>query len=111
MRFAVAFALVLWASASARAATDDGPVYEIRVYYAAPGKLDALHARFRDHTCKLFEKHGIANVVYMTPIDNPDNKLIYFLSAPSMEAMLAGKAAFSKDPEWQSAQKASEIDG
>jgi hypothetical protein len=32
----------------------DGRVFELRTYYAAPGKMDALHARFRDHTCKLF---------------------------------------------------------
>ena len=37
----------------------DTRVFELRTYYASPGKLDALHARFRDHTCKLFEKHGM----------------------------------------------------
>ena len=48
----------------ARAADKDERVYELRTYYAAPGKLDALNARFRDHTCKLFEKHGMTNVGY-----------------------------------------------
>jgi hypothetical protein len=49
----------------------------MRTYFAAPGKLDELHARFRDHTTKLFEKHGITNIGYWVPIENPDNKLIY----------------------------------
>ncbi len=31
----------------------DHRVYELRTYYVAPGKMSALHARFRDHTCKL----------------------------------------------------------
>ncbi|MGH9426153.1 MAG: NIPSNAP family protein, partial [Terriglobia bacterium] len=35
-----------------------GRVFEIRTYTANEGKLDALHARFRDHTTKIFEKHG-----------------------------------------------------
>jgi hypothetical protein len=42
-------------------------VYELRVYYAAEGKLDALHARFRDHTMKIFENHGMKNVGYFVP--------------------------------------------
>src|SRR5437867_2000713 len=90
-----------------QAADNDGRIYEMRVYYAAPGKLDALNTRFREHTCKLFEKHGITNVVYLTPIENPDQKLIYFLSYPSREARAASWKAFMADPEWQSAYKAS----
>src|SRR6187455_757726 len=93
------------------ARADDGRLYEMRVYYAAPGKLDALNARFRDHTCKLFEKHGITNVAYLTPLENPENKLIYFVSYPSMEARTDSWAAFSKDPAWQAARSASEADG
>ena len=64
----------------------DTPCYEMRVYYAAPGKLDALQARFRDHTCKLFEKHGITNIGYFVPIENPNSKLVYFLAFPSRDA-------------------------
>lgn len=90
---------------------DDGRVYEMRVYYAAPGKLDALNARFRDHTLKLFEKHGITNVAYLTPIDNPENKLIYFISYPSLEARKASWEAFFKDEAWLKARAESEKDG
>src|SRR6266851_4063073 len=67
-------------------ANKDPRVYEMRIYYAAPGKLDALNARFRNHTMKLFEKHGIQNVGYWVPIENTENKLIYVLSYPSREA-------------------------
>lgn len=86
-------------------------IYEMRTYYAAPGKLDDLQARFRDHTVKLFEKHGMTNVGYWTPIDNKESKLIYILSYPSQEA--AGKSwkAFGADPDWKAAAKASEVNG
>ena len=32
-------------------------VYELRVYHANEGKLDALLARFRDHTIAIFNRH------------------------------------------------------
>lgn len=95
----------------ASAADNDGRVYEMRVYYAAPGKLDALNARFRDHTVKLFEKHGITNVGYFMPIDNKESKLVYFLSYPSREAREKSWQAFSKDADWLSAKSASETGG
>lgn len=94
-----------------RAANSDPRVYEMRVYYAAEGKLDALNARFRDHTLKLFEKHGIANVGYWSPMENPDRKLIYFLSYPSREARETSWKAFLADPDWQTAYKQSEVNG
>ena len=58
----------------------DARAFEMRIYYAAPGKLDALHARFRNHTTQLFAKHGMTNVGYWVPSENPDNKLIYILA-------------------------------
>ena len=93
------------------AAEKDSRCYELRVYYAAPGKLDDLHARFRNHTLKIFEKHGMANVGYWVPLDNAENKLIYLLSYPSREAAKKSWKDFSADPEWQAAQKASEANG
>jgi hypothetical protein len=86
----------------------------MRTYYAAPGKLDALLARFRDHTVKLFEKHGITNIGYWVPIENKDNKLVYVIAFPNREAR-EGKdgswKAFGKDPEWQRVYKESEANG
>jgi hypothetical protein len=111
MKFFTLFAAFLAMTTVAQAAEKDTRVYEMRVYYAAEGKLDALNARFRDHTVKLFEKHGITNVAYLMPIENPDRKLIYFLSYPSREARVASWKAFADDPAWQEARKASEVDG
>lgn len=93
------------------AAEKDTRCFEMRVYYAAPGKLDELHLRFREHTCALFEKHGITNIGYWTPIENPDTKLVYVLAYPSKEAREASWKAFMADPDWQAAYKASEANG
>ena len=93
------------------AADKEAPVYELRTYYAAPGKLDDLHARFRDHTMKIFENHGMKNVGYWVPIDNTNNLLIYMLEFPSRDAAKKAWGEFGRDPEWQKAQKASEVNG
>src|SRR3954462_3613213 len=85
-------------AASLAAATADPRVYELRVYTAAPGKLDALNARFRDHTLKLFEKHGITNVAYWVPIENKANQLIYLIAHASKEARDKSFREFGADP-------------
>jgi len=89
----------------------DTRLFEMRVYYAAPGKLDALNARFRDHTVKLFAKHGMTNLGYFVPANNTENKLIYFLAFPDRAAHAAAWKAFISDPEWMAARAASEKDG
>ncbi len=88
-------------------------VFELRTYTAAPGKLDALKARFRDHTVKLFEKHGITNIGYWVPTDAPqkDNTLIYIVAHSSREAAAKSWAAFRIDPGWVKARAESEKDG
>jgi hypothetical protein len=88
-------------------------VFEMRTYIAPPGKLKELHARFRDHTLKLFEKHGMKNVIYLDPTDpkKAENTLVYLISHASKEASEKSWAAFRADPEWQTAQKASEKNG
>jgi hypothetical protein len=99
-------------SGGASAREEDSTVYEMRVYTAAPGKLDALHARFRDHTLKLFERHGLTNLGYFVPAgENKDNQLVYFISAPSKEARDKSFKAFIADPDWRKAAKESEKDG
>lgn len=110
--FAVTFLGVSIAMTGALHAADpDTRLFELRVYYAPEGKLDALHARFRDHTVKLFEKHGMANIGYWTPMENPDRRLAYVLAYPNREAREASWKAFLADPEWQAAHKASEVNG
>jgi NIPSNAP len=91
-----------------------GRVYELRTYVTLPGRLDALNARFRDHTLALFKKHGMENVVYMTPQDDKDGKadtLVYLISHKDREAAKASWAAFQADPDWKAARDASEKDG
>ena len=46
-------------------------VYELRTYTAPDGKLEELHARFRNHTLRIFQKHGMSNVAYFKPQDAP----------------------------------------
>lgn len=102
------------ASAAAETAASSSAVYELRTYTTNEGKLDALLARFRDHTCRLFEKHGMTNIGYWVPTNEEDgskNKLIYVLKHDSEAAAKASFAAFGKDPEWQAARKASEEGG
>jgi hypothetical protein len=101
----------LFAFPSSRAAEPDTRVYEMRVYYAAPDKLDTLHARFRDHTMKLFERHGLTNVGYFVPIDNKENKLIYWISATSKAARDKSFKEFAADPDWRKAAAESEKNG
>lgn len=86
-------------------------LYELRVYTAAKGKLDPLNTRFRDHTTKLFEKHGMTNVGYWVPIENKDEKLYYVLSYPSLDARKQSWAAFLADPAWKMAAAESEKGG
>ncbi len=88
-------------------------VYELRTYTTYDGKLDALLVRFRNHTTKLFEKHGMKNVGYWVPLDDPQKKntLIYIVSHESREAAKKSWDAFRNDPEWIKARDASEAAG
>jgi hypothetical protein len=88
-------------------------VYELRVYHAAPGRLGDLLARFRDHTIKLFDRHGMKSLAYWTPLDEPQksNTLIYILQHPSREAAVANWKSFQDDPEWKSVRDKSEANG
>ena len=63
-------------------------VFEMRTYTAAPGKLAALQSRFRDHTLRLFEKHGMQNIGYWIPADPPnsENTLTYIIAHKDRES-------------------------
>ncbi len=108
--FTLVTVLAVLCASSSPAATDTR-CYEMRIYYAAPGKLEDLNTRFREHTCKLFEKHGIVNVGYWQPSTNNENKLIYLLAYPSREARDQSWKNFLADPDWRTAQKESEKNG
>jgi hypothetical protein len=94
-------------------AQESGRVFELRTYSCNEGKLPDLLARFRNHTTKLFEKHGMTNVAYWVPQDAPasQNTLIYVISHASREAAKKNWAEFGSDPEWQKVQKESEANG
>lgn len=114
IKFMVAAALLFCGIAIGRASQPaPSKVYEMRTYTAAEGKFEALNARFRDHTVKLFEKHGMKNVGYWTPIEGPTagTTLIYILEHKSRDAAKASWAAFGADPDWQKARAASEVGG
>ncbi len=87
-------------------------IYELRIYAAHPGKMGALHARFRDHTCRLFEKHGIKNIGYwMNGVGGRSDELWYMLAFEDYGHRERAWAAFANDPEWQEVRKQSELDG
>jgi hypothetical protein len=98
---------------SGSAAAQSQRVFEIRTYYTLPGRLPNLLARFRDHTVRLFEKHGITNIGYWIPTDAPgsENTLIYIVAFPSREAAKKSWDDFRADPDWQKARAESEKDG
>ena len=137
---AAVIGLVLWNSHASAQATPAGAaqpsekVYELRVYFTHPGKLDALNARFRDHTCGLFKKHGIELVGFWTPgaeANDPkkvlaavtkakpeemdefkdDNTLVYMVAFPNAEAQKKAWAEFRADPDWIKAKTESEKPG
>ena len=85
-------------------------IFEMRTYHTHPGRLDALNARFREHTNKLFVKHGMDLVGYWVPQGKSDT-LVYILAYPSREAREASWKAFQADPDWKEAREASEKDG
>jgi hypothetical protein len=88
-------------------------VFEIRTYTAPEGKLEELHKRFRDHTTRIFEKHGMTNIGYWAPVDEPRSKntLIYVLAHSSREAAKQSWAAFAADPEWKKVSAESQVNG
>jgi NIPSNAP len=92
----------------------DSRCFELRTYYAAPGKLGALSEQFRLHTDKLFAKHGMTPIGYWIPSNRGmvvENKLVYMLAYPNREARDKSWAAFANDPEWKEAVKITETNG
>lgn len=116
MRGAWALTLLLMGGlmiGAAGQAVGDDAVYEMRTYTTHPGKLDDLHARFRDHTVKIFAKHGMESIAYWVPTDGEQSKntLIYIIKHASRDAAAKSWQAFREDPDWQKARAESEADG
>jgi NIPSNAP len=92
----------------------DSRCFELRTYYAAPGKLEVLNARFRDHTCALFKKHGMEIIGFWIPADKEQGaeyKLVYMLAHKSRAAATQAWKDFGNDPEWKKARTESEVNG
>ena len=100
------FGALLLSSHETEAQKLDAQIYELRIYHTNPGLLKNLHTRFREHTNHLFVKHGMSLIGYWIPADE-DNKLIYILAFPSVEAREKSWKAFGEDPEWQKVRDAS----
>ena len=88
-------------------------VFELRTYQATPGNLDNLHARFRDHTMRIFRKHGMEIVGFWSPTseEERDDILVYLLAHDSQEAANASWQAFGADPEWDRVAEESNRNG
>jgi hypothetical protein len=99
--------------AAAEPASAQERVFELRTYTTLPGRLDALHKRFREHTNGIFVKHGMSLIGYWTPAEGETSKntLVYMLAYPSMAAREASWKAFREDPDWMKAREESEKDG
>lgn len=98
------------AAQQAPAAAPAGPVFEVRTYIASAGKLDELHARFRDHTIRIFARHGMKSIAYWIPADQR-NTLVYIIQHESREAAARNWKAFQSDPEWMKVAAASNANG
>ena len=114
---AISLIVAAWAGSAAQEVQGgkkvDTRVFEMRTYYAHPGRMNALHARFRNHTCKLFEKHGMTLIGFWSPMDKKqaEEKMVYIVAYPSKEAADKSWKAFRSDPDWIAARDASEKDG
>lgn len=112
LRIASVMLLSFLALIAVRAEVTPTAAYELRIYTTHPGKMPDLLARFRDHTCSLFARHGMENVGYWLPLEQKDgDKLYYVLKHPSREAAQAAWKAFGTDPQWLTVRKASEANG
>ncbi len=110
---AVGFGFGAFYSSTPAQAQAGARVFELRTYTAPDGKLPLLQKRFRDHTLRIFEKHGMKNVGYWVPQDAParDNTLIYVISHASRDAAKQSWANFAADPEWKKVSAESQVDG
>ena len=103
--------VLVFLAAAVVAQPKDTRYFELRIYYAPAGKLDALIARFANNTTRIFEKHGMQNIGYWVPIDNKTNSLYYILAFPTKQARDESWKNFGNDPEWKKVASESEKNG
>lgn len=112
-----------WPSATAVEAQRSDRVFEIRMYTVAEGKVEALSQVFRDNVTEMFARHGMTNVAYFIPQEEPQcgvagpdstilspafdygpcewsrDTLVYILGHASREAAEANWDSFVQDAE------------
>ena len=105
--------LVMLGFSALRGPNAQSHVYELRLYHVNPGKMDALIARFGNHTDAIFRRHNMKSIGYWSPEDAPSsqNLFVYILEHPNHEEALKNWAAFQADPEWQKVKAESEVNG
>ncbi len=111
----VGLGFTLWSASAQQESPKATPprLFELRIYTTHPGRLPALHQRFRDHTNRLFKKHGMELIGYWTPSEGPEkeNTLMYILAYPDREARERAWRAFLNDPGWKRVYEESHKDG
>jgi hypothetical protein len=85
-------------------------IYELREYVAVPGRVEALHTRFAEHTLALFARHGLDVVGFWSDREDGD-RLVYLLAFPDEAAQRSAWERFLADPEWRRVKADSEADG
>ncbi len=87
-------------------------IYELRIYRTLPGRLPNLLARFRDHTLRIWERHGIKQAGFWTTlVGESAGDLTYLVAWESLAEREKKWAAFQADPEWHKVRAESEKDG
>lgn len=86
-------------------------IYELRTYTAAPGKLEQLHQRFRDHTLRAFARNGFEVIGFWEPVQGGNNQLVYLLAFPDQAARDTAWERMETDPEWSKARAESKRNG
>lgn len=88
-------------------------IYELRTYWAAPGKIESLHERFRNLTLKIFKRYNMEVVGLWTPIspNAESGDLIYILKFINEEARSEAWEKFRNDSEWIEGKADSEKNG
>jgi len=86
-------------------------IYELRIYEAVPGRIGALHERFRNVTLRIFERHGIRSVGYWEDVIGTSNRLTYILAWENLAHRESAWDSFQADPEWIAARAKSEESG
>ncbi len=85
-------------------------IYELRIYYIHPGRMENIHKRFSEVTLELFKKHNIRTVDFWEDAE-AKNIIYYLLEHDDMDARNKNFKSFGSDPDWIKAKELSQRDG